>query len=65
MSFFARTNYDGNPIGDTSNMFGHPNDFVYDYDRTCGDQDTRGRRKTMQYIMFEIFLVLLKFLFKL
>ena len=51
MTFFTRTNYDGSPMGDTSNMFGHPNDFVYNHDQTCGRKDTRGIRKIL---VFEI-----------
>ena len=37
-TFFARTSNNGQPIGDTSNMFGHEQDFVFDYDKTCNDQ---------------------------
>ena len=37
-TFFVRTSNNGQPIGDTSNMFGHEQDFVFDYDKTCNDQ---------------------------
>ena len=61
MTFFTRTNYDGSPMGDTSNMFGHPHDFVYNHDQTCGRKDTRGIRKIL---VFDIQQIYVKCLFK-
>ena len=51
-----RTSNNGQPIGDTSNMFGHEQDFVFDYDKTCNDQGDgkkmgryRGNGEKIQY----------------
>lgn len=37
--YFVRTSKTGDPIGDTSNLKGHPDDFSYAFDETCKGGD--------------------------
>lgn len=37
--YFMRTDSQGQSMGDTSNYWGHPDDFVYIHDTTCSKRN--------------------------
>ena len=59
--YYTRTNFEGNFVPDNWEYLGHPNDFVYDHDKTCPLQRTAGNNGSsgIQFNAITVFSLLL------
>ena len=62
LPYFIRTDTFSRSMGDTSDLWGHPNDFVYIYDKTCSEFSARNLSNSSSVLMRKWILFFLLFL---